>query len=76
MLLCVRRRCASPAAPDEILRNIIAERVLGLPGDIRVDKDRAVQQDPDQGAMTMAMRKAPTCAHATRGSHRRAWQIT
>ncbi|MEO8713983.1 MAG: acyl-CoA dehydrogenase family protein [Acetobacteraceae bacterium] len=25
---------------DEILRNIIAERVLGLPGDIRVDKDQ------------------------------------
>ena len=25
---------------DEILRNIIAERVLGLPGDIRVDRDR------------------------------------
>ena len=24
---------------DEILRNIVAERVLGLPGDIRVDKD-------------------------------------
>ena len=24
---------------DEILRNIIAERVLGLPSDIRVDKD-------------------------------------
>ena len=24
---------------DEILRNIIAERVLGLPGDIRLDKD-------------------------------------
>ena len=24
---------------DEILRNIIAERVLNLPGDIRVDKD-------------------------------------
>jgi alkylation response protein AidB-like acyl-CoA dehydrogenase len=25
---------------DEILRNIIAERVLGLPGDVRVDKER------------------------------------
>jgi alkylation response protein AidB-like acyl-CoA dehydrogenase len=24
---------------DEILRNIIAERVLGMPGDIRIDKD-------------------------------------
>ncbi|MEO8714890.1 MAG: acyl-CoA dehydrogenase family protein, partial [Acetobacteraceae bacterium] len=26
---------------DEILRNIIAERVLGLPGDVRLDKDVA-----------------------------------
>ena len=25
---------------DEIMRNIIAERVLGLPGDVRVDKDQ------------------------------------
>ena len=32
---------------DEILRNIIAERVLGLPGDIRVDKDVAFNQHPD-----------------------------
>lgn len=31
---------------DEILRNIIAERVLGLPGDIRVDKDRPFNQLP------------------------------
>lgn len=31
---------------DEILRNIIAERVLGLPGDIRVDKDVAFRDLP------------------------------
>jgi acyl-CoA dehydrogenase len=31
---------------DEILRNIIAERVLGLPGDIRVDKDVAFKDAP------------------------------
>jgi alkylation response protein AidB-like acyl-CoA dehydrogenase len=31
---------------DEILRNIIAERVLGLPGDIRVDRDRAFNEIP------------------------------
>jgi alkylation response protein AidB-like acyl-CoA dehydrogenase len=31
---------------DEIMRNIISERVLGLPGDIRVDKDVAFKDAP------------------------------
>jgi len=31
---------------DEILRNIIAERVLGLPADIRVDKNKPFSQVP------------------------------
>jgi alkylation response protein AidB-like acyl-CoA dehydrogenase len=31
---------------DEILKNIIAERVLGLPGDIRVDKDIPFKDAP------------------------------
>jgi len=34
---------------DEILRNIIAERVLGLPPDIRVDKDVPFNQIPTSG---------------------------
>src|SRR3954466_12471369 len=33
----------------EILRNIIAERVLGLPGDIRVDKDVPFNKIPTKG---------------------------
>jgi hypothetical protein len=31
---------------DEILKNIIAERVLGLPQDVRVDKDVAYKDLP------------------------------
>ena len=31
---------------DEILKNIIAERVLGLPQDIRVDRDIAFSELP------------------------------
>ena len=31
---------------DEIMRNIIAERVLGMPGDIRVDKDKPFNRVP------------------------------
>jgi alkylation response protein AidB-like acyl-CoA dehydrogenase len=34
---------------DEVLRNIIAERVLGLPGDIRVDKDVPFKDIPTSG---------------------------
>lgn len=34
---------------DEILKTIIAERVLGLPGDIRVDKDVAFRDLPSGG---------------------------
>jgi alkylation response protein AidB-like acyl-CoA dehydrogenase len=31
---------------DEILRNVIAERVLGLPGDVRLDKNVAFKDIP------------------------------
>jgi len=34
---------------DEILRNVIAERVLGMPGDIRVDKAVPFNQIPTSG---------------------------
>jgi hypothetical protein len=35
---------------DEILRNIISERVLGLPPDIRVDKDIPFNRIPTRSA--------------------------
>ena len=31
---------------DEIMKNIIAERVLGLPGDVRLDKNVAFKDIP------------------------------
>ena len=33
---------------DEILRNIIAERLVGLPGDIRIDKETPFNMPPNQ----------------------------
>jgi acyl-CoA dehydrogenase len=35
---------------DEILRNIIAERVLNLPGDVRVDRNLPFHKIPTGGA--------------------------
>ncbi len=34
---------------DEVMRNIIAERVLGLPADVRVDKDVPFNKIPTRG---------------------------
>ena len=39
---------------DEILRNIIAERVLGLPGDVRVDKGVPFSSLSRQGGVAPA----------------------
>ena len=45
---------------DEILRNIIAERVLGLPPDMRVDKDVPFKDIPDQGTLVKSGRAGRT----------------
>ena len=46
---------------DEILRNIIAERVLGLPADIRVDKDgRSTRCRPGGGSPRQSSRRKPS----------------
>ena len=52
---------------DEIMRNIIAERVLGLPGDIRVDKDVPFNKIPtrEESVRSGAALAAPLSRPAT-----------
>ena len=45
-LLVLAGQRASPPAPTRSSRNIIAERVLGLPQDVRVDRELPFDQLP------------------------------
>ena len=53
---------------DEILKNILAERVLGLAADVRVDKDPPVRRPPHRTALTR--RSWPATARTNLGSPR------
>ena len=56
---------------DEILRNIIAERVLGLPGDVRVDKDAAIQSTAERERLARCWRNVVPSEVPRRGGRRR-----